>query len=466
MSVIWWVRRDLRLIDNQALEEAVKMGTKVVPIFIFDPFFLNSAYVGSKRWQFLRLGLQALDRDLRAVGSRLIIRSGRPSIVLKKLVEEVEATAVFAEADYSTYARKRDRQLKADIPLKVVPGLTYHHPNDVLKKDGTPYTVFTPYKKQWLQRPLPRRNQLIPKPAQLPQCPDIPSEPLPEADHLPFFPAGESEAQARLTQFTNSFLTQYGSLRDFPGINGTSKLSPYLRFGMLSARQAIVTAVELRAKVKEETAVQSVQTWLDELVWREFYQTILYHFPHVIKGSFRPVYDKIQWRNDPDEFEAWCQGQTGYPIVDAAMRQLLQTGWMHNRARMIVASFLVKDLLIDWRWGERWFMQQLVDGDPAANNGGWQWAAGTGTDAAPYFRIFNPTSQSQKFDAKGEYIRQFVPELKGYPDKEIHTPWQLPPLLQKQYGASVGTDYPFPIVEHKEARLRTLAAYKAAKEAT
>ncbi len=465
MAAIWWIRRDLRLIDNQALEEALKMGTSVVPIFILDPFFQKSSYVGSKRWQFLYHGLQLLRQDLEELGSRLILRSGLPETILLNLVKEVGATAVFAEEDYSPYARKRDAQLQSILPLTLVSGLTYHHPTDVLKKDGTPYTVFTPYKRRWLERPLPRRNHLASIPSQLPSCPNIASEAIPSHSPLSYFPAGEAEAQQRLDTFRDNLMKRYGSLRDYPGTVGTSGLSPYLRFGMLSSREAIVTAVETRAKAKSETAVESVQTWLDELIWREFYQSIIYHFPHVTKGSFRPVYDKIQWRNDPAEFEAWCQGQTGYPIVDAAMRQLSQTGWMHNRARMIVASFLVKDLLIDWRWGEKWFMQQLVDGDPAANNGGWQWAAGTGTDAAPYFRIFNPVSQSKKFDPEGKYIREFVPELNGYPDKEIHSPELTPPLLQKRYGATIGQDYPHPIVNHKEARLRTLDAYKTAKEA-
>ena len=275
------------------------------------------------------------------------------------------------------------------------------------------------------------------------------------------------EAQYRLKVFTDgphAPVFRYDEERNLPGIQGTSQLSPYLRFGMVSARQMVETAVSAITCATTPTAHKGAETWLSELIWREFYQTILYHFPHVAWGSIRPQYDKIEWRNDPDEFAAWCNGRTGYPIVDAAMRQLSQTGWMHNRARMIVASFLVKHLLIDWRWGERWFMQQLVEGDPAANNGGWQWTAGTGTDAAPYFRIFNPTTQSKKFDADGTYIRHWVPELADIPIQYIHEPSKMPLEVQQQHNFVLGQDYPSPIVDHKFARQRTLDAYKLTKQ--
>jgi deoxyribodipyrimidine photo-lyase len=233
-----------------------------------------------------------------------------------------------------------------------------------------------------------------------------------------------------------------------------------VRMGLLSARQAVVAALSAIAAAATPEACKGAETWLNELIWREFYGAILHHFPHVRLRSFRPQYDAISWRNDPDEFAAWCAGKTGYPVVDAAMRQLLATGWMHNRARMITASFLVKDLLIDWRWGEKWFMQHLVDGDPAANNGGWQWTAGTGTDAAPYFRIFNPTTQGAKFDPDGVYIRRWLPELAAVPDKYIHEPHLMPFVAQNQAGCIIGRDYPALIVDHNLARERTLAAYR------
>jgi deoxyribodipyrimidine photo-lyase len=256
----------------------------------------------------------------------------------------------------------------------------------------------------------------------------------------------------------------YAEARDRMDLDGTSRLSPYLRFGMLSARQAAVMAGLARELAPDEKARRGVDTWLNELIWREFYQAILHHFPHVLERSFRPKLQAIPWDNDRTAFAAWCEGRTGYPVIDAAMRQLTHTGWMHNRARMIVASFLVKDLLIDWRWGERFFMQHLVDGDPAANNGGWQWTAGTGTDAAPYFRIFNPVTQGKKCDPQGGYVRRWVPELAQVPDRFIHEPWKMPAETQQSIGCVVGQDYPKPIVDHAWARERALAAYATAKQ--
>jgi deoxyribodipyrimidine photo-lyase len=250
-------------------------------------------------------------------------------------------------------------------------------------------------------------------------------------------------------------------------LEATSKLSPYLRFGMLSARHAVVSALAAIEAARDAQARKGAETWLNELIWREFYMTILYHFPGVVEQSFRPNLRDVVWANDIDDFAAWCEGRTGYPVVDAAIRQLVHTGWMHNRARMIVASFLVKDLLIDWRWGERFFMQHLVDGDPAANSGGWQWTAGTGTDAAPYFRIFNPVLQGKKHDPSGRYVRRWVPELDGVPvtRKFIHEPWKMPLDVQRDVGCVIAQDYPAPLVEHAWARERTLAAYAQAKEA-
>lgn len=259
-------------------------------------------------------------------------------------------------------------------------------------------------------------------------------------------------------------IDQYADQRNRMDLDGTSRLSPYLRFGMLSTRQAAVTALQARSADQNERSHEGADTWLSELIWRDFYFSILLHFPQVLRRSFRSVYDGIAWRNNEEQFRAWCQGRTGYPVVDAAMRQLVQSGWMHNRARMIVASFLVKDLLIDWRWGEKWFMQQLVDGDPAANNGGWQWAAGTGTDAAPYFRIFNPVLQGKKFDPQGDYTRRWLPELANVPGKYLQEPWKMPREVQDKAGCVIGRDYPHPIVDHALARHSALAAYASARD--
>ncbi len=475
-TVIWWIRRDLRLTDNQALHAALQAADAVVPLFILDDNILNSAYVGDKQVAFMFAGLQTLAEDLEKLGSALILRRGDPPVELMKVVAETGASAVYAERANSPYAKTRDEAVAAMVDLHLTAGVSIQAPWEVLKKDNTPYTVFTPYKKRWYALLKPEHRAVLPAPDRVPAPAEMPeSLMLPSAPELaqPLrYVAGEAAAQAMLRDFVSRTtqgvpaLVQYDDQRDFPSIDGTSSLSGHLRFGMLSVRQAANAALDIiqqpqLSKVQRDNA----SVWVSELIWRDFYMSILHHFPHVYAGNFRADYDKIDWRNDEAEYQAWCEGRTGYPIVDAAMRQLVQTGWMHNRARMIVASFLVKDLLIDWRWGEKFFMQHLIDGDPAANNGGWQWAAGTGTDAAPYFRIFNPMSQSKKFDANGDYIRQYVPELAKVPKKYIHAPWEMPPLEQTLAKCQIGQDYPKPIVDHKMARERTLAAYKASKEA-
>jgi deoxyribodipyrimidine photo-lyase len=465
-TVIWWLRRDLRLADNQALSAALVAARNVVPVFVLDPGLLSSPYSGSKRIAFLLAGLRVLDDDLRQRGGRLIIRQGDPVQTLSELVAESGATAIYAEEDISPYARRRDARVGQALPLHLTAGLSVHPLGAVLKQDGQPYTVYTPYSRAWKDLPRPGQNDLLPAPNSLEVPPDLVSVAIPDEpilpDGVPFKP-GQAEAERRLGQFIGAGaqgVYGYGLRRNRPDLDGTSGLSPYIRFGMLSLRQAVIAATQAIEGAPDDAGRQGAETWLNELIWREFYLAILYHFPHVRQGSFRPQYDSIPWDNDGDAFAAWCQGRTGYPIVDAAMRQLVESGWMHNRTRMIVASFLVKDLLIDWRWGESFFMQHLVDGDPAPNNGGWQWTAGTGTDAAPYFRIFNPILQGKKFDPDGRYIRRWLPELAGVPDKYLHQPWRMPAIVQRQANCRLGRDYPHPIVDHAVARERTLQAYK------
>jgi deoxyribodipyrimidine photo-lyase len=339
----------------------------------------------------------------------------------------------------------------------------------VLKDDGQPYTVFTPFSLKWRKFALPQATADS-APSQLTTPEGIHTEAIPSTPALPsdtLFIPGESEARDRLTAFVAgeaAAIFDYATGRDRLDERGTSRLSPYFRFGMLSARRAVASAQAAIDSAPTESTRQGANTWLNELIWREFYINILYHFPYVWGESFRTELRDVQWENDKTMFAAWCQGHTGYPVVDAAMRQLQQTGWMHNRARMIVASFLVKDLLIDWRWGEKWFMQQLIDGDPAANNGGWQWTAGTGTDAAPYFRIFNPILQSKKHDPHGRFIRRWVSELRDVPDRYIHEPWRMPRESQQRAQCVINEDYPAPIVEHQEMRKRALALYKEASQ--
>jgi deoxyribodipyrimidine photo-lyase len=370
-----------------------------------------------------------------------------------------------AEADYSPFARRRDERVAKELPVEYMLGLTVHAPDDVVKADGTPYSVFTPFRQAWKNRPWP--GEPLPAPRRIATPSGIKSEGVPGmprlSDAVPFR-AGETEARRRLASFTRKALPSYEEDRHRMGLAGTSGLSPYLRFGMLSARQAAAVARRAGEAAADARARRSAAAWLDELIWREFYIAVLYHYPHARRDAFRPGLQRIPWRNDRKDFSAWAEGRTGYPVVDAAMRQLLQTGWMHNRARMITASFLAKDLLIDWRWGERHFMQHLVDGDPASNNGGWQWAAGTGTDAVPYFRVLNPVLQGERFDEDGAYVRRFVPELTSVPAKGIHHPWTMPAETQRQAGCIIGRDYPAPLVDHMLARERARRAYRGTSD--
>jgi len=468
---IWWIRRDLRLTDNQPLAAALGHADEVIPVFVLDPALLASPFVGSKRIAFLLEGLRSLDSDLRALGSRLILRRGDPWTELAALRDESGAEAIFAEEDISPYARRRDARVAKDLSLQLVCGLTVHPVGAVLKSDGEPYTVFTPFSRAWKALPLLNAGEVLSRPSRISSPPGLASQPIPKqptlSSDVPFSP-GEAEALRRLRAFVEgdtSPVYGYAEGRNRLDLAGTSGLSPYLRFGMVSARQVHLAALSAIDAAANGEARKGAETWLNELIWREFYIAILYHFPRVRGSSFREAYDKIEWANDEDAFLAWCEGRTGYPVVDAAMRQLAQTGWMHNRARMIVASFLVKDLLIDWRWGERWFMHHLVDGDPAANNGGWQWTAGTGTDAAPYFRIFNPVLQGQKYDPQGANVRRWLPELDHVPDEFVHHPWTMSVEEQAKAGCKIGQDYALPIVDHAWARTRALAAYDQAKQA-
>ncbi len=442
---IWWIRRDLRLTDNAPLHAALQAGS-VLPVYLLDPRLES---LSSRRRNFLYAGLHALDRDLRARGSYLVLRRGHPLDALRALLAETGATRILAERDFTPFARQRDAVIARQLPLTLLDGQTVHPPESLIKPDGTPYTVYTPYAKAWKARLIP--IHLLPAPEIIPTPAGILSDPLPPFHADSVFPAGERAALQRLEDFLSGPIWDYADLRNRLDLDATSRLSPYFRFGMIGLRQAVHAVRQIMAEPHHKP-LRGPETWLNELIWREFYIQILYHFPHVTQTAFRAELADIPWCNDESDFIAWKEGRTGVPLVDAAMRQLLETGWMHNRARMIVASYLVKDLLIDWRWGEAWFMETLIDGDPAANNGGWQWTAGVGTDAAPYFRIFNPVLQSRKFDPHGDYIRRWLPELRHLDSQTIHAPWQI--------GIRVPGYPAHPLIDHEAARERTLQAYQ------
>jgi len=428
---IMWFRRDLRLTDNAAFYHALKQGKPVLPIFIFDTNILDELEdKQDRRVEFIREALLDMQEKLEAKDSTLWVFYGKPEKTFEELLKKYKLVNVFTNHDYDPYAIDRDAAIKELLAENSVGFYTYKdqvifEKNEVVKADGKPYTVFTPYSRVWKEKLRPFYLKTYPTEKYFKNLYQRPPCRIPSLESMGFKNSGLA-FPPRVVKM--DILKHYKEQRDFPAIHGTSRLSVHLRFGTLSIRQ-------LAAKAK---AIN--ETFLNELIWRDFYQAILFHFPHVGKGkAFKPEYDHIRWRNNEAEFEAWCQGKTGYPIVDAGMRELNETGFMHNRVRMITASFLVKHLLIDWRWGEAYFGQKLLDYELASNNGGWQWAASSGCDAVPYFRIFNPTLQTQKFDTEHKYIKQWIPEY--------DTP-----------------EYPRPIVEHEFARKRALEVYKKGLE--
>lgn len=439
---IWWIRRDLRLADNHALQAALRRGS-VVPLFVVDPAIAGPSATSPRRRAFLTRGLAALDADLRARGSRLVVREGRPARAVAGLARELGGAPVFAEEDFTPYARSRDREVASAATLELTPGLAVRHPAQLLNRDGRPFVTFRGFRRAWLASP--ESPGVFEAPQRLPGIPELRSADVPTAPHVGIdFESGENAGQRALERLVARKAARYTGERDRLDADGTSKLSPYLRFGMVAPARAVDRARSARS--------EGSSRWIDELIWRDFYISALSHFPPTASVDFAPFGRRLRWRNDLAEFESWKAGLTGYPVVDAAMRQLSATGWI-NRARMIVASFLVKRLLIYWRWGERWFRSQLVDGDLAANVGGWQWTAGTGPEASPYFRIFNPSLQGARFDPDGRFVRTWVPELRRTPGGAVH----------RVAGDVVG--YPSPVVDHRFARLRALDAYRFALEA-
>ena len=466
-TTVMWFRRDLRLHDHPALVAAIEGADAVAPLFVIDDALIGGRWPSPNRISFMLDSLRALDDDFRSRGSALHVRRGRPADVVPAFARECAAEHVYVSRDYSPYARARDTAVDAALAADGVKfsarrGTLVHEPEEVLTNEGRPFSVFSPYRRRW--QSLPRRAVTSPPgplsvfaergstaTGRVPTLAELgvqgATARLPEG--------GERAARARLDAWvTGGRLDRYKELRDLPAADATSRLSADLRWGLLSPAEVVARAAG---------SGDGRQTFVSEIIWRDFYYAVLWHHPRVTLEAYHPKFRNIDWQGDDAMFDAWKRGRTGFPIVDAAMRQLLAEGWMHNRARMIVASFLTKDLLIDWRRGEAHFMEHLIDGDLASNNGGWQWAASTGTDAQPYFRIFNPTTQGKKFDPQGEYARRWLPELRAVPDAYIHEPWMMPADAQTVAGCIIGRDYPAPVVEHAEARERALAAYAHAR---
>jgi len=429
---IIWFRRDLRLKDNAALFHALKDGLPVVPVFIFDKKILDELEnPEDKRVQFIYCALMDLQEELVNIGSSLDVRYGFPQKVWQDLFKDYRVNKVFTNHDYEPYARERDKQIAGQLKNAGIDFMSYKdqvifEKNEVLKDDGRPYTVFTPYSKKWKALLSDFYLGSYPSENYLTNLYRQKAKRLPSLEEIGF---KKTYIDFPSRKWNPETIKKYKEQRDIPSVPGTSRLSVHLRFGTISIRELAREAGKLN------------ESFLNELIWRDFYQMILWHFPHVVSEAFKPAYDQIKWRNNEKEFLAWCEGRTGYPIVDAGMRELNATGYMHNRVRMIVASFLTKHLLIDWRWGEAYFAERLLDFDLAANNGGWQWAAGSGCDAAPYFRVFNPYLQTLKFDPDLKYVRKWVPEM-----EEL--------------------TYPRPVTEHETARKRCLAVYAEALKQT
>jgi deoxyribodipyrimidine photo-lyase len=469
-SALVWFRRDLRDYDHAALHHALQAHRRVYCAFVFDTEILGTLEDrADRRVDFIWRSAEELDARLREKGGGLMLRHGRARLEIPALARELGVAAVHANRDYEPMAIDRDAEVARSLAASGIAFRDYKDQviferGEVLTRVGQPFSVFTPYRNAWLARLRPEDllpfevrpapGQLVPPRAALQRLTleqlGFESTDLDTLDIV----AGMKGGHDLFADFA-SRIDDYQARRDFPALKGPSYLSVHLRFGTVSIRE--LAAFAWRQAHLHGSA--GAAAWLNELIWRDFYHMILAHHPRVADHAFRPAFDAIDWDDAPERFAAWCEGLTGYPLVDAAMRQLKRTGYMHNRLRMVTASFLTKDLGIDWRLGERWFARRLNDYDLAANNGGWQWAASTGCDAQPWFRIFNPVTQSEKFDAEGKFIRRYVPELAGCDAKQIHAPWRMSADQQRAAKVTIGRDYPLPVVDHALARQRTLERY-------
>jgi deoxyribodipyrimidine photo-lyase len=471
-----WFRRDLRVADNAALYHALRAARRVYCAFVFDTQILDpliaAGRTADRRVEFIHRSVGELAERLRGAGGDLLCIHGIATAEIPRVADELRVDAVFTNRDYEPDALARDAQV-ADALARA--GRAFHSFKDqvIFEHDeirtgaNQPFSVFTPYKTAWLKRLTPFYVQPYPVERYLGSLARAPwQRPPPDLDGLGFHPTnladlklgyGETGGKQLFEEFC-SRIDAYGATRDFPAIKGPSYLSVHLRFGTVSIRELARFAWERSTQLQAGPG-NGAAVWLDELIWRDFYQMIVREHPRVTSRAFKPAYDSIVWEDDAALFAAWCEGRTGYPLVDAAMAQINQTGYMHNRLRMVAASFLTKDLGVDWRLGERYFALHLNDYDLAANNGGWQWAASTGCDSQPYFRIFNPVTQSERFDPEGKFIKRYLPQLERFTADEVHAPWQVGEDRQVEAGCAIGKDYPAPVVDHAAARVRTLARY-------
>ena len=465
MRGLHWFRNDLRLQDNRALSDLSRVVDEWCGLFVLEPRLVSIPSVSWKRLSFLFDCLDELANDLEQIGNKLVIVEGPAEKQIPQLMHAMSPSVLSFNESTTPFARSRDQSVICSVEkaghrvLKRRDHVIFAA-TDIRSSKGSAYSVYTPYRNAWWKK-YSKNDHGDTTPSKRPgpitslEPVDTPKILIHLKNNLekPAFKGGHQAAQDRLNQFLNKPVALYHQNRDRPDLDGTSRLSMHLRFGTISVRECFKQAIQVAQT--DPTYKPGVQQWLDELVWREFYNAILEENPRVLHSNYRQEYDYLNWRNDPKDFSAWCTGRTGFPIVDAGIRQLLSTGWMHNRTRMIVASFLTKDLLIDWKLGERFFFEHLVDGDPASNNGGWQWAASTGTDAQPYFRIFNPWKQSERWDPEGDYIRHWVAELRDIPASQLHSPTSVSQLT---------SDYPTPIVDHASQRHLTLMEYRKARE--
>ena len=460
ISVIHWFRRDLRVADNLALSHAAKLGIPVVPVYILSTWRESHPWTGLNRQHFLCGSLESLAKNLEALGGRIIIRQGKIVDELRKIILESGAVAVHFNSDPDPFGKSVEKSVTAmcrelGVECHAHADVSLHTPDEILTLSDLPYRVYTPYSRNWLARTKPSP---VTKPNRLETPAEIKSLPLPTVEHwgwkIPpaqLLEPGERAARERLKMALNGKIQNYGSKRDIPAENGTARISQDLRHGLISIRTVYAEVMKVRANA--HPAEQSgIDIFIKELAWREFYFAILHHYPNVLNEEFNADWRGLPWDEPGEMLELWKEGRTGFPIVDAGMRELKATGFMHNRVRMITAMFLTKDLHIDWKLGESWFMKNLLDGEIASNNGGWQWSAGTGADAAPYFRIQNPWSQSARFDSQGIYIKRWIPELANtHPSRFLEPP---------KDGRPIAADYPSPCVDHKTERERTLAIFK------